>query len=35
LLSAVVIIRDLQRGGEYWIDTYRGRIAAHWNTPLG
>jgi hypothetical protein len=34
LLSAVVIVRDVQGGGEYWIDTYRGRIAAHWDTPL-
>lgn len=35
LISAVLIVRDRETGGEYWIDTYRGRVAAHWNTPLG
>jgi hypothetical protein len=34
VLSAVLIIHDVQSGCEYWIDTYRGRVAAHWNTPI-
>ena len=34
VLSAVLIIRDVRSGGDYWIDTYQGRVAAHWNTPL-
>ena len=28
------IVREVESGGEYWIDTHRGRVAAHWNTPL-